>query len=127
MFNAPAVSEKIVEDSGQKLFARDWTQENKNWFAAVQVEKKMMTLILFLIIGVAAFNLISMLVMTVNESMQINGGILNVSILGESTRDRGPRRRLYIEGENNESILHFDQGVKVMPRRSSLDKTSQQQ
>ena len=67
MFNAPAVSEKIVEDSGQKLFARDWTQENKNWFAAVQVEKKMMTLILFLIIGVAAFNLISMLVMTVNE------------------------------------------------------------
>ena len=67
MFNAPAVSEKIVEDSGQKLFATDWTQENKNWFAAVQVEKKMMTLILFLIIGVAAFNLISMLVMTVNE------------------------------------------------------------
>ena len=65
--------------------------------------------------------------MTVNESMQINGGILNVSILGESTRDRGPRRRLYIESENNESILHFDQGVKVMPRRSSLDKTSQQQ
>ena len=67
MFNAPAESEKIIEESGEKLFVRNWTQENKNWFAAVQVEKKMMTLILFLIIGVAAFNLISMLVMTVNE------------------------------------------------------------
>ena len=67
MFSAPAVSQKIVEESGEKSFVRDWTQENKNWFAAVQVEKKMMTLILFLIIGVAAFNLVSMLVMTVNE------------------------------------------------------------
>ena len=67
MFNAPAVSKRIVEESGEKLLVRNWTQENKNWFAAVQVEKKMMTLILFLIIGVAAFNLISMLVMTVNE------------------------------------------------------------
>ena len=61
MFNAPAVSKRIVEESGEKLLVRNWTQENKNWFAAVQVEKKMMTLILFLIIGVAAFNLISML------------------------------------------------------------------
>ena len=40
MFNAPAVSEEIVEESGEKLLVRDWTQENKNWFAAVQVEKK---------------------------------------------------------------------------------------
>ncbi len=40
MFNAPAISEEIVEESGQKLLVRNWTQENKNWFAAVQVEKK---------------------------------------------------------------------------------------
>ena len=40
MFSAPAVSQKIVEESGEKSFVRDWTQENKNWFAAVQVEKK---------------------------------------------------------------------------------------
>ena len=50
MFNAPAVSKRIVEESGEKLLVRNWTQENKNWFAAVQVEKKMMTLILFFFI-----------------------------------------------------------------------------
>ena len=67
MFDAPSVSEELFIESGEKLYIRNWTEENKNWFAAVQVEKKMMTLILFLIIGVAAFNLVSMLVMTVNE------------------------------------------------------------
>jgi lipoprotein-releasing system permease protein len=46
---------------------RDWAQENRNWFAAVQVEKRMMFIILMLIIAVAAFNLVSMLVMTVTD------------------------------------------------------------
>jgi lipoprotein-releasing system permease protein len=46
---------------------RDWAQENRNWFAAVQVEKRMMFIILTLIIAVAAFNLVSMLVMTVTD------------------------------------------------------------
>jgi lipoprotein-releasing system permease protein len=46
---------------------RDWTLENRNWFAAVQIEKRMMFIILMLIIAVAAFNLVSMLVMTVMD------------------------------------------------------------
>ncbi|MCL4744755.1 MAG: FtsX-like permease family protein, partial [Burkholderiaceae bacterium] len=41
--------------------------ENRNWFAAVQIEKRMMFIILMLIIAVAAFNLVSMLVMTVTD------------------------------------------------------------
>ena len=48
-------------------FARDWTVENKTWFAAVQVEKRMMSIILFLIVLVGAFGLVSTLVMTVTE------------------------------------------------------------
>jgi lipoprotein-releasing system permease protein len=49
------------------LFLRDWTRQNRTWFAAVQVEKRMMFIILTLIVAVAAFNLVSTLVMTVTD------------------------------------------------------------
>ena len=49
------------------LVVRDWTRQNKTWFAAVQVEKRMMFIILTLIVAVAAFNLVSTLVMTVQD------------------------------------------------------------
>jgi len=49
------------------LYLRDWSKQNRNWFAAVQTEKRMMFIILTLIIAVAAFNLVSTLVMTVTD------------------------------------------------------------
>ena len=49
------------------LLIRDWTQQNRTWFAAVQLEKRMMFIILTLIVAVAAFNLVSTLVMTVTD------------------------------------------------------------
>ena len=49
------------------LFMRDWTRQNRTWFAAVQLEKRMMFIILTLIVAVAAFNLVSTLVMTVTD------------------------------------------------------------
>jgi lipoprotein-releasing system permease protein len=52
--------------SGEFLI-RDWTRQNRTWFAAVQVEKRMMFIILTLIVAVAAFNLVSTLVMTVTD------------------------------------------------------------
>ncbi len=52
--------------TGQFL-VRDWTRQNRNWFAAVQLEKRMMFIILTLIVAVAAFNLVSTLVMTVTD------------------------------------------------------------
>jgi lipoprotein-releasing system permease protein len=49
------------------LLISDWSKQNRNWFAAVQTEKRMMFIILTLIIAVAAFNLVSTLVMTVTD------------------------------------------------------------
>src|SRR5450830_103297 len=49
------------------LLISDWTRQNKSWFAAVQLEKRMMFIILTLIVAVAAFNLVSTLVMTVTD------------------------------------------------------------
>ncbi len=64
---AVSVSKVLSKELNNKYFVRDWSKLNKNWFEAVQIEKKMMFLILTLIIAVAAFNLVSSLVMTVTE------------------------------------------------------------
>ena len=67
MQRAPEVANQLAQIIPQDLWVTDWSRSNRNWFAAVQTEKKMMFIILTLIIGVAAFNLVSTLVMTVNE------------------------------------------------------------
>jgi lipoprotein-releasing system permease protein len=59
-------SELTTQLSGEFL-VRDWTRQNRTWFAAVQLEKRMMFIILTLIVAVAAFNLVSTLVMTVTD------------------------------------------------------------
>ena len=64
---APTVARELANTLTDPLYIRDWTQQNKTWFAAVQVEKRMMFIILTLIVAVAAFNLVSMLVMTVTD------------------------------------------------------------
>ncbi|MFB9156388.1 lipoprotein-releasing ABC transporter permease subunit [Chromobacterium violaceum] len=50
-----------------QLLVTDWTDTNANYFRAVQIEKRMMTIILTLIVAVAAFNLVSTLVMVVTD------------------------------------------------------------
>ena len=67
MQRAPEVAQRMTALLGDDLWARDWTTQNKTWFAAVKVEKRMMFVILTLIVAVAAFNLVSTLVMTVTE------------------------------------------------------------
>jgi len=67
MQRAPAVAEQLAKTLPPNLLVRDWTRQNRSWFAAVQVEKRMMFIILALIVAVAAFNLVSTLVMTVTE------------------------------------------------------------
>ena len=67
MREAPQVAAELKAAMKGDLVVRDWTRLNANWYAAVQTEKKMMFIILTLIIAVAAFNLVSSLVMTVTE------------------------------------------------------------
>ncbi len=67
MQRAPEVAAELAKTLPPNLLVRDWTKQNRSWFAAVQVEKRMMFIILALIVAVAAFNLVSTLVMTVTE------------------------------------------------------------
>jgi lipoprotein-releasing system permease protein len=67
MQRAPQVAADLAAVLPQGLLVRDWSRQNRTWFAAVQTEKRMMFIILTLIVAVAAFNLVSTLVMTVTE------------------------------------------------------------
>jgi lipoprotein-releasing system permease protein len=67
MLKAPQVAFELSHQLHGNLIARDWSQQNTNYFAAVKTEKIMMFIILALIILVASFNLISSLVVTVSE------------------------------------------------------------
>jgi lipoprotein-releasing system permease protein len=67
MQRAPEVAVQLAQSLERGLLVRDWTRQNRSWFAAVQIEKRMMFIILALIIAVAVINVVSTLVMTVTE------------------------------------------------------------
>jgi len=67
IFNAPLDAPKVAEALGGGFTVSDWSKENASYFRAVRIEKTMMTLILMLIVAVAAFNIVAALVMVVNE------------------------------------------------------------
>jgi lipoprotein-releasing system permease protein len=67
LHQAREVAMQLANRLSGDLFIRDWTRQNRTWFAAVQLEKRMMFIILTLIVAVAAFNLVSTLVMTVTD------------------------------------------------------------
>ncbi len=67
MFRAPAVSARLNSTLPSTLWVTDWTRQHANFFKAVQTEKRVMFFILLLIVAVAAFNIVSTLVMLVND------------------------------------------------------------
>lgn len=67
LHQARAVAADLAAALTDHVLVRDWTRQNRTWFAAVQLEKRMMFIILTLIVAVAAFNLVSTLVMTVTD------------------------------------------------------------
>lgn len=67
LHDAPKVTQELAGTLSDRLLLRDWTMQNRSWFVAVQMEKRMMFIILSIIIAVAAFNLIATLVMTVAD------------------------------------------------------------
>lgn len=69
LFLAPSISNQLttkLSDIGH-YFVSDWTQQHANFFRAVQMEKRVMFIILALIVAVAAFNIVSTLVMAVTD------------------------------------------------------------
>jgi lipoprotein-releasing system permease protein len=80
---ARQVSAELTAALGPQVQVRDWTRTNAAWYDAVQIEKRMMFIILTLIVAVAAFNLVSTLVMTVTDK-QADIAILRT--LGASPR-----------------------------------------
>jgi lipoprotein-releasing system permease protein len=67
LYGARRVAQQLSATLGPEVTVRDWTRTNRNWFDAVQIEKRLMAIILTLIVAVAAFNLVSTLVMTVTD------------------------------------------------------------
>ena len=67
LFQSGAVARDLARTLGPDVYASDWTLHHANFFRAVQIEKRMMFLIVFIIIFVAAFNIISSLLMAVKD------------------------------------------------------------
>jgi lipoprotein-releasing system permease protein len=67
VMSAPAISGLLQQQFGDSFRSSDWTIENASYFRAIRLEKMMMSLILSLIIGVAAFNIVASLVMVVTD------------------------------------------------------------
>jgi lipoprotein-releasing system permease protein len=84
MQEAPLVARELARTLPPFVHAQDWTLNNRTWFAAVQTEKRMMFLILALIVAVAAFNLLSSLVMAVKDK---RSDIAILRTLGASPRE----------------------------------------
>ncbi len=80
---APRVAAELQRSMSGELYIRDWSKVNAVWFAAVESQKRMMFIILTMIVAVAAFNLVSTLVMTVRDKQS---DIAILRTLGASPR-----------------------------------------
>ncbi len=67
LFAARGVARQLLAKLGADLYATDWTRSHANFFRAVEIEKRVMFIILLLIVAVAAFNIVSTLVMLVTD------------------------------------------------------------
>ena len=87
---APSVARSLARTLPPGAYASDWSRQNRTWFAAVQVEKRMMGIILFLIVLVGAFGLVSSLVMTVKEKQA------DIAILRTLGASEGAIMRIFV-------------------------------
>ncbi|MFV3405881.1 lipoprotein-releasing ABC transporter permease subunit [Pseudomonas sp. NY15463] len=84
LFEAPRVAYAIAQQLGeQQFYPRDWTRTQGNLYQAIRMEKSMIALLLLMIVAVAAFNIISTLVMVVNDK---RGDIAILRTLGATPR-----------------------------------------
>ena len=83
LFQAPQVVAELPAMLTIDSYISDWTKQHANYFRAIQIEKRMLSLILALIIAVAAFNIVSTLVMAVTDKQS---DIAILRTLGASPR-----------------------------------------
>ena len=83
LFEAPRVAGELQMQLGTNYRVEDWTRQHSNFFRAVQTEKRVMFIILTLIVAVAAFNIVSTLVMVVTDKQS---DIAILRTLGASPR-----------------------------------------
>ncbi|WP_459206093.1 lipoprotein-releasing ABC transporter permease subunit [Pseudomonas sp. MLB6B] len=83
LFEAPRMAYDIAQHLGGEYYSRDWTRTHGNLYQAIRMEKSMIGLLLLLIVAVAAFNIISTLVMVVNDK---RGDIAILRTLGATPR-----------------------------------------
>ena len=70
LFQSGTVARDLARSLGPDVYASDWTRQHANFFRAVQIEKRMMFLIVFIIIFVAAFNIVASLMMVVIDKQK---------------------------------------------------------
>jgi lipoprotein-releasing system permease protein len=83
LFLAPEVSRRVALGLGGGFYVNDWTRQHVNFFRSIQLSKQMMFTILLLVVAVAAFNIVSTLVMVVKDKQ---GDIAILRTLGASPR-----------------------------------------
>jgi lipoprotein-releasing system permease protein len=83
LFAAPQIGRELMRFLPMDAWVSDWTRSHANFFRAVEIEKRMMFLILLLIVAVAAFNIVSTLVMAVTDK---RADIAILRTLGASPR-----------------------------------------
>jgi lipoprotein-releasing system permease protein len=84
LFDAPRVARELSDTLPPTVYVSDWTRSHANFFRAVQIEKRVMFIILLLIVAVAAFNIVSTLVMAVTDK---RADIAILRTLGAAPRD----------------------------------------
>ncbi len=67
LFAAPAVVRSLAQEMGGGYYISDWTRQHANFFRSIQITKSVMFVILLLVVAVAAFNIVSTLVMVVKD------------------------------------------------------------
>ena len=90
---APRIARALRQRLGVDFVSSDWTTENASYFRAIRIEKMMMSLMLSLIIGVAAFNIVASLVMVVTDK------ITDIAVLRTlGMRPNGVVRVFFVQG-----------------------------
>jgi lipoprotein-releasing system permease protein len=90
IYQAGVIAERIKGKLGPAYFTKDWMEMNKKLFSALKLEKVMMFILLSLIVGVAAFNIVSTLIMVVMEKHR------DIAILKSMGARRGSIMRIFV-------------------------------